>query len=225
VLERVREKAGERRVANDDVSVARGTFRPANVYPAGVELNVAPAGLHRFTPARRGRDDEGDLSGSGSRQDREELRELLNGECARSRPVVRGEARREKRLDVSEPQSCSLGELERGAKSDQFLGNGVGGSSPPLPRCEWCRKHGPGRCDHPPTTLGADRETLEAVQARDPLVVEAHSFAAQKVRAGGGTRIAAWRRRGPGVGRAGPSAQLADCERSPVHGMLSARSW
>jgi hypothetical protein len=44
VLERVREKAGERRVLNEDVSVSRGPLRQADMHPAGVALNVGPAG-------------------------------------------------------------------------------------------------------------------------------------------------------------------------------------
>ena len=42
MLERVPKEAGERRVANEDVSVTRRAFRPADVHPAGIELDVGP---------------------------------------------------------------------------------------------------------------------------------------------------------------------------------------
>ena len=100
-------------------------LRPADMHPAGVGLNVGPAGLDRFTPARGSRDDEGDLGCSGGRQDRQELCELLDRERARSRPVVRGEARREKRLEGAKPKARALCELQRSPKGYQLLPDGV----------------------------------------------------------------------------------------------------
>jgi hypothetical protein len=55
---------------------------------------------------------------------REELCELLGRECAHSRPLVRGEARREKRLEVAKPKASSL-EVQRGPEGHQLLGDGV----------------------------------------------------------------------------------------------------
>ncbi len=51
--------------------------------------------------------------------------ELLGREGTRSRPVIRSEAGRQERIEVAEPQPRALGELERGSKSHQLLGDGV----------------------------------------------------------------------------------------------------